>query len=384
MSIHPANLSQKHGSPKPTALRNATTTSGLRRSIKPEIQVLPAITISAKALSLRWPTTATTTPTSSAGCSRILTSPPAISSRLPTIQPLQRSQPWRRLVATSKRPKFARTPMLTVTALQQISIAAIEPCANQASIPAFASVPLVVRPKTMPPYASIASSTNTSATCPHFATLLGHHAEAVEWEHRATARRAAINKYLWNPTQGMFYDYDFTTQKQSTYSYLTAFYPLWAKLATPQQAAALQVHLSSFEHDGGLAMSDTNSGTQWDLPFGWAPTNWLAIQGLVQYGFSQDAYRIARKFSQTILQKLSKRRHHPREIQRSQWFSERRDRNWIQKQRRRPSDGQTVSTWSCASCSSTSQSVPQTPNRFTKPQLAPTAPSPADATAAAP
>jgi alpha,alpha-trehalase len=136
----------------------------------------------------------------------------------------------------------------------------------------------------------------------HFATLLGRPTEATEWNRRAAARKAAINKYLWNSTQGMFYDYDFATQKQSTYSYLTAFYPLWAGLATKQQAAALRNHLSLFEHDGGLAMSDTNSGTQWDLPFGWAPTNWLAIKGLAQYGFRQDAFRIARKFSQTIQQ----------------------------------------------------------------------------------
>jgi alpha,alpha-trehalase len=136
----------------------------------------------------------------------------------------------------------------------------------------------------------------------HFAALLGRPTEAAAWEHRAATRREAINKYLWNPTQGMFYDYDFTTQKQSTYNYITAFYPLWAKLATPQQAAALQRHLSLFEHDGGLAMSDNNSGTQWDLPFGWAPTNWLAIDGLAQYGFSADASRLAKKFSQTILQ----------------------------------------------------------------------------------
>jgi alpha,alpha-trehalase len=136
----------------------------------------------------------------------------------------------------------------------------------------------------------------------HFATLLGRRTEAAEWERRAARRREAINKYLWNPTQGMFYDYDFTTQKQSTYNYITAFYPLWAKLATPQQAAAIQHHLSLFEHDGGLAMSDTNSGTQWDLPFGWAPTSWLAIKGLEQYGFTGDASRIAKKFSQTILQ----------------------------------------------------------------------------------
>jgi alpha,alpha-trehalase len=136
----------------------------------------------------------------------------------------------------------------------------------------------------------------------HFATLLGRHADVAEWEHRAAARREAINKYLWNPDRGIFDDYNFTTQKQSTYNYITIYYPLWAKLATPQQAAALEHHLSLFEHDGGMAMSDTNSGTQWDLPFGWAPTTWLAIDGLAQYGFNADAARISKNFSQTILQ----------------------------------------------------------------------------------
>jgi alpha,alpha-trehalase len=136
----------------------------------------------------------------------------------------------------------------------------------------------------------------------HFATLLGRSTEAAEWNRRAAARRETINKYLWNPTQGMFYDYNFVTQKQSTYNYIAAFYPLWAELATKQQAIALRNHLALLEHEGGLAMSDTNSGTQWDLPFGWAPTNWLAIKGLAQYGFGQDSSRIAGEFSQTILQ----------------------------------------------------------------------------------
>jgi alpha,alpha-trehalase len=136
----------------------------------------------------------------------------------------------------------------------------------------------------------------------HFATLLGRPAEAAQWNRRAAARREAINQYLWNPIKGMFYDYDFVSRRQSTYNYITAFYPLWSELATPRQAAALERHLALFEHDGGLAMSDTNSGTQWDLPFGWAPTNWLAVKGLTQYGFTQDAARIAGEFSQTILQ----------------------------------------------------------------------------------
>jgi alpha,alpha-trehalase len=136
----------------------------------------------------------------------------------------------------------------------------------------------------------------------HFATLLGRTKEAAEWERRATTRRSAINKYLWNPTAGMFYDYNFVTHQHSTYNYVTAFYPLWAGLASPQQAAAMEHHLSLFEHEGGLAMSDKDSGVQWDLPFGWAPTNWLAIKGLAQYGFTGDASRISNEFSQTILQ----------------------------------------------------------------------------------
>lgn len=135
----------------------------------------------------------------------------------------------------------------------------------------------------------------------HFATLLGHTKDATEWERRAATRRNAINRYLWNPATGMFYDYDFTKDQRSNYNFLTAFYPLWAGLASPQQAAAIEHHLSLFEHPGGLAMSDFDSGVQWDLPFGWAPTNWLATKGLAQYGFTSDASRIANEFSQTIL-----------------------------------------------------------------------------------
>jgi alpha,alpha-trehalase len=136
----------------------------------------------------------------------------------------------------------------------------------------------------------------------HFATVLGRTAEAGQWNRRALDRRAAIEKYLWNPATQMFYDYNFTTHQQSTYNYLTAFYPLWANLATPQQASGTEHHLSLFEHDGGLAMSDYDSGTQWDLPFGWAPTSWLAIKGLDQYGFTADSSRVSTKFSQTIRQ----------------------------------------------------------------------------------
>lgn len=135
----------------------------------------------------------------------------------------------------------------------------------------------------------------------HFATLLGLKSDAAQWKDRAAARRAAMNKYMWDSSRNMFFDYDFTTARLSNYNYISTFYPLWAGVATPQQAAAIEHHLPTLEREGGIAMSDFDSGTQWDLPFGWAPTIWLAVKGLSQYGYSADASRNATKFSDTIL-----------------------------------------------------------------------------------
>ena len=140
----------------------------------------------------------------------------------------------------------------------------------------------------------------------HFAGLLGKSDDAKKWSAAADARRAAINKYLWNEPAGFFYDYNVATGRQSTYRYVTGFYPLWAGLASLGQAKRLQGHLPDFEHPGGLAMSTESSGTQWDLPYGWAPTNWLAIQGLEHYNLHTDAARIAREFSATVLDNFTR------------------------------------------------------------------------------
>ena len=301
---HPAQalISQKRGSPKPTATLNATTTSGPRRSIKPETPASPAITTSAKAPSPRWPTTATITLTSFAGCSPIPTSTPTTSSMPLRIQAPHEAAALAKIscdITTSKVCARAHVDGHRLTAGFYSGDRAMR---ESGFDPSFRFGPFSGSTENYAPICLNSLLYKYERDMAHFATLLGRPAEAAEWQRRAAARREAINKYLWNPTQGMFYDYDFTTQKQSTYNYITAFYPLWAQLATPQQATALEHHLSLFEHDGGLAMSDTNSGTQWDLPFGWAPTTWLAIKGLAQYGFTADASRTATKFSQTILQ----------------------------------------------------------------------------------
>jgi alpha,alpha-trehalase len=114
------------------------------------------------------------------------------------------------------------------------------------------------------------------------------------------ARRDAIDRYLWRPELGRYADFDFVAGKSSPYPYLTTFYPLWAGVASAAQAAAVRQQLPTFERRGGLAMDDRPSGAQWDAPYGWAPTNWLAVSGLETFGFHRDARRIAGEFTATV------------------------------------------------------------------------------------
>jgi len=128
------------------------------------------------------------------------------------------------------------------------------------------------------------------------AQLLGRTPDTAKWKKLAEARKDAMNQYFWNEQAGMFFDYDFMHDRHSSYYYATTFYPLWAGVASPEQAQAVLRNLSLFERRGGIAMSDRVTGMQWDLPYGWAPLQLIPIEGLRRYGFNEDADRLSQEF----------------------------------------------------------------------------------------
>ncbi len=138
------------------------------------------------------------------------------------------------------------------------------------------------------------------------ATALRKSTEAKQWEDRAQHRKDLMNRYLWDSSKGVFFDYDFTKKKRSTYEYITTFYPLWAGLATPQQAKAVIGNLKTFERKGGLLMSPYETGVQWDAPYGWAPTQLMAVEGMRRYGATSDADRAAREWVTTVEQNFAR------------------------------------------------------------------------------
>ncbi|KAL1856348.1 hypothetical protein VTK73DRAFT_8305 [Phialemonium thermophilum] len=126
------------------------------------------------------------------------------------------------------------------------------------------------------------------------------------WDRRSKRRKLAIDKYLWNEEQGMYFDYDTVRREQRTYESCTTFWALWAGVSSPKQAAAMVTKaLPKFEASGGLLSGTKESrgeislerpNRQWDYPYGWAPQQMLAWTGLYRYSFTEEAERLAYKW----------------------------------------------------------------------------------------
>lgn len=118
-------------------------------------------------------------------------------------------------------------------------------------------------------------------------------AEAQEFKDKAEARKNAILKYMWSD-EGFFLDYDFEEEKSMNEWTMAAVYPLYFDIATPEQAEAVRaVLIKQFLQPGGLRTTLDHSGQQWDAPNGWAPLQWMAVHGLLNYGYAEDANLIA-------------------------------------------------------------------------------------------
>ncbi|KAI5295730.1 alpha,alpha-trehalase nth1 [Ascosphaera acerosa] len=131
------------------------------------------------------------------------------------------------------------------------------------------------------------------------------------WDRRAKKRQLAMNKYMWNDKEGMFFDYNTAKKCMTTYESVTTFWTMWSGLCTPRQASRMvNEALPKFECYGGLVSGTEKSrgeisilrpSRQWDYPFGWAPQQMLAWTGLVRYGYKDEAQDLAYKWLYMVL-----------------------------------------------------------------------------------
>jgi alpha,alpha-trehalase len=120
---------------------------------------------------------------------------------------------------------------------------------------------------------------------------------------------------MWDDQRGFFFDYDFIRRQRSTYISATGFWPFWAGLLDAANPAEMDCvkriaayGCTQLEKPAGLAATAMESvqsarhhdERQWDYPYGWAPHQMLAWQGLKKYGLDSDASRLAYRWLYTI------------------------------------------------------------------------------------
>ncbi|QIX60060.1 alpha,alpha-trehalase TreF [Hymenobacter sp. BT18] len=117
------------------------------------------------------------------------------------------------------------------------------------------------------------------------------------FEQKARARRNAIRRYCWDNSAGWFVDYDFVARQPMRLRTLAGAFPLFFQVASTGEARQVAAGLQrDFLKDGGLVTTLNHSGQQWDAPNGWAPLQYVAIEGLNHYKQQELARTIATRW----------------------------------------------------------------------------------------
>jgi alpha,alpha-trehalase len=111
---------------------------------------------------------------------------------------------------------------------------------------------------------------------------------------RARTRQKAMHRLMWDDGLGAFVDYDWRNERRSPRLTAATASPLFAGLASRKQARRVAAVIRKFllmPH--GLSTTTEDTGQQWDAPNGWAPLQWIAIEGLRRNGEGDLAATIA-------------------------------------------------------------------------------------------
>jgi alpha,alpha-trehalase len=117
------------------------------------------------------------------------------------------------------------------------------------------------------------------------------------YDKKASARKAAIEKYCWNDAAGTYADYDLDRQATDTQVHMGGAFPLFFQVADRTHGAkAARTLVDRLMKEGGFVTTEIRSGQQWDAPNGWAPLQWVAILGLEKYEYFDEARQAATRW----------------------------------------------------------------------------------------
>ena len=132
------------------------------------------------------------------------------------------------------------------------------------------------------------------------------------WKAKANKRKDAINQFLWNDDEGLYFDFNVKQNNQSNFIAVTTLTPLWANLCSKEQAKRLvKKAIPLLKEKGGLAgctkesrglINEDRPARQWDYPNGWAPHQMMIWRGLINYSYNDIAQELIYRWLYMITQ----------------------------------------------------------------------------------
>jgi alpha,alpha-trehalase len=114
-------------------------------------------------------------------------------------------------------------------------------------------------------------------------------------------REKAIKTKMWNQEAGFYCDYNWVTGEISPCITAAGFFPLSLLYYTEKEKKKIASKIETITQKellkpGGIVTTTNAVGQQWDAPNGWAPLQWMAVQGLEKIGLTAIAKDIAKRW----------------------------------------------------------------------------------------
>jgi alpha,alpha-trehalase len=133
--------------------------------------------------------------------------------------------------------------------------------------------------------------------------------KAAKWKRQAEERGRRINQYCWDEQEGFYFEYDYVSGHRMPYYSLNGFWPLWAGVASKEQARRVVDHLKMFDRPYGLTFTDKDypnphprfKALEWAYPEAWPPQQILVALALKRYGYENEARAVSRRYIENVV-----------------------------------------------------------------------------------
>lgn len=148
-----------------------------------------------------------------------------------------------------------------------------------------------------------------------------------KYDSEALKLKNTIFDLLWDKKSGMFYDYQYTTDKLRTvYPFASSLYLIWARIFdinneddVARLIKLVEFAINNFEGTNGIYASTLDTGMHWDKPYVWPIHQAMTVDGLNYYADlfkqrnrkgDQSRYKLLKNFSKRISHKYVQANYH--------------------------------------------------------------------------